>query len=123
MAAFFKEATPYHVKWRNFLFPYHKYLCNSTFLRVFLVKEVKFDFLKFKVVANFSKSEWLLIFFKIAAIFQNGYPLTCKMEEFPFPNHKYLCISNFEFFLLKEAKKNLFEFKMTSNFFFKMAAP
>ena len=136
MAAISKMAAPCHVKWRNFLFPHHKYLCNSTFLGFFWSR---------KSNLTFSNSKWVPIsqiqngchflkwplFCKMAAIFQNGYPLTCKMEKFPFNHHRYYLIyvlALFEFFLVKEAKFDIFEFKMAPNFFkmaaiFKMAAP
>ena len=62
----------------------------------------QFDFLKFKMGANFSNSKWLQFFFlkwplfcKMAAIFQNGYPLTCKMEEFPFPSSQIFMYQHF----------------------------
>ena len=51
-------------------------------------------------------------------IFQSGYPVTCKMEECPFPLITDIYVlALFEVFLVKEAKFDTFLFKMASNFF------
>ena len=55
----------------------------------------------------------------MAAILQNGYPLTCKMEEFPFPSSqifmyykdiymRYLCICTFRGYSGKRSQNLIF---------------